>query len=275
MTGKRTSIRTIKAKKKRNERIVALTAYDYTTAVLEERAGIDLILVGDSYSMTVMGDKTTLTASLEHMLAITRAVVKGAPDTLVVGDMPFGSYECSDAQAVQTAVRFLSEGGAGAVKLEGGNERSASRVKAIVDSGIPVMGHTGLLPQSVRQTGGFRIVYGDQRERILSESISLQKAGAFSIVLEGVEEKLAREITQALEIPTIGIGAGRFTDGQILVVNDMLGLTQDFEPKFVRKYADLGGIILDAVREYADDVRNGSFPGEEHVYSGRSRVEEK
>jgi len=213
--------------------------------------------------------------TMDAMLRHTGAVVRGTSHALVIADMPFMSFQVTPERALHNAGRLLAQAGASAVKLEGGNERSVSRVKAIVDSGIPVMGHTGLLPQSVRQTGGFRVIYGDQRDRILSESVSLQEAGAFSIVLEGIEEELARDISQTLEIPTIGIGAGRFTDGQILVVNDMLGLTQDFEPRFVRKYADLGSKILEAVREYADDVRKGSFPGEEHVYTGRSRVEEK
>lgn len=273
MSGKGITVRTIRAKKKRGEPIVALTAYDYTTALLEQRAGVDLILVGDSFNMAVLGEDTTLSTDLEVLLAVTRAVVRGAPGTLVVGDMPFGSYQCSTEQAVGTAVRYLAETGAGAVKLEGGNARAVSAVRAIVESGIPVMGHIGLLPQSVRMTG-YRYVRPEQREKMLEEASALQEAGVFSIVLESVDEGVARDVTESLEVPTIGIGAGRFTDGQILVVNDMLGLNLEFEPRFVKKYADLAKEMENAFREYADEVRNGGFPQEEHTYDGKPRAEE-
>ncbi len=273
MARKGTTVRTIRAKKKRGEPIVALTAYDYTTALLEERAGVDLILVGDSFTMVVLGEDSTLSADLDVLLAHTRAVVRGAPDTLVVGDMPFGSYQCSPEQAVQTSVRFLAEAGAGAVKLEGGNGRAVECVSAIVDSGIPVMGHIGLLPQSLRMTGGYRVVHSDQRERMLAEASALEEAGVFSMVLESIDEELAREITNSIEVPTIGIGAGRFTDGQILVVNDILGLTLSFEPKFVKKYVDLASQIEKAVGEYAEEVRSGKFPGEDHIYTDSSKTD--
>jgi 3-methyl-2-oxobutanoate hydroxymethyltransferase len=275
MTKKGTTVRTIRAMKKRGEPIVALTAYDYTTALLEERAGVDLILVGDSFNMAVLGEETTLNADLDVLLAVTRAVVKGAPDTLVVGDMPFGSYQCSPAQAVGTAVEFLASAGAGAVKLEGGNDRAVDCVRAIVDSGIPVMGHIGLLPQSLRMTGGYRVVRSGHRDRMLAEAAALQDAGVFSMVLESVDEELAREITGSLEVPTIGIGAGRYTDGQILVVNDILGLNLVFSPKFVKKYVDLAGEIGRALDKYVEEVRNGEFPGEENVYTGNGKTEEQ
>ncbi|MCK4672142.1 MAG: 3-methyl-2-oxobutanoate hydroxymethyltransferase [Candidatus Aegiribacteria sp.] len=263
------NVRSLLIKKEKGEKIVSLTAYDFVTAKLEEEAGVDFILVGDTLAMVVLGEETTLTANLDIMIAHTKAVSRGAENTLVVGDMPFGSYECSDTQAVKNAVRFLSEGGADAVKLEGGNERSVSRVKAIIDSGIPVMGHIGLLPQSIRQIGGYRVVYSDQRDRMLSEAFALQEAGIFSVVLESIEEELAREITSKLSVPTIGIGAGRYTDGQILVVNDMLGLSGEFKPKFLKKYVQLDEIILGAVKDYCHEVRGGEFPTEKHVYSAR------
>ncbi len=256
-------------KKNRGEKIVSLTAYDYMTARLQEEAGIDFILVGDSIAMAVFGEETTLGADLDVMIAHTKAVSRGAANTLVVGDMPFGSYERSDSQAVKNAVRFLSEGGADAVKLEGGNDRSVSRVRAIIDSGIPVMGHVGLLPQSIKQAGGYRVVYSDKRDELFEEAFALQQAGVFSIVFECIEEELAAELTGKLEVPTIGIGAGRYTDGQILVVNDMLGLSGDFEPRFVKKYIQLESIILETLKKFSSEVRGGKFPAESNVYHSK------
>lgn len=261
--------RDLQKKKRRGQRISALTAYDFRTARLEETAGVDFILVGDSIGMAVLGDDTTLRVTMEIMLAHCSAVTRGAPSTLVVGDMPFGSYERSDEQAVGNAVRFLAEGGAGAVKLEGGNPRSASRVRAIVDSGIPVMGHIGLQPQSIRKTGGYRVIGADQRDRMLSEALALQEAGAFAVVIESMEEELAGEITRLLAVPTIGIGAGRMTDGQILVVNDMLGLSGDFSPRFLKRYAELEPPILEALRGFVSEVAGGIFPGPGHVYPAK------
>jgi len=262
-------VHSLLAKKKRGEKIVSLTAYDCPTARLEEEAGLDFILVGDSMAMAVFGDETTLSADIDVMIAHTRAVRRGAPNTLVVGDMPFGTYECSDSQAVMNAVRFLARGGADAVKLEGGNRRMLSRVSAIIDSGIPVMGHLGLLPQSIRKTGGYRVVYSKDREQLFQEALALQEAGIFALILEGVEEKLAGELTRELRIPTVGIGAGRYTDGQILVVTDMLGLSGDFRPRFLKVYAELGSAIRSAVESYSSEVREGAFPGEEHAYHPR------
>ncbi len=256
----------IAEKKHRGEKIVALTAYDYVTAILEERAGVDLILVGDSIGMAVLGEETTLTVGMEVMVAHTRAVRLGAPETVVVGDMPFGSYEPSDAAAVKNAVRFLAEGGADAVKLEGGNDAMVSRVRAIVDSGIPVMGHVGLLPQSIRKTGGYRVVKNRERDAVLREAEALQDAGIFALVLEGMEESLAAELTSVLKVPTIGIGAGRYTDGQILVVNDILGLSPGFMPRFVKRYGDVSPVMEEAFENYVTEVRKGIFPDEKHVY---------
>jgi len=262
-------IHSLLLKKNREEKIVSLTAYDYMTARLEEEAGVDFILVGDSIAMAVFGEKTTLVADLDAMIIHTRAVSRGAVNTLVIGDMPFGSYERSDSQAVKNAVRFLAEGGADAVKLEGGNSRSISRVKAIIDSGIPVMGHVGLLPQSIKQAGGYRVVYSNKRDELFEEAFALQEAGVFSIVFECIEEELAAELTGKLEVPTIGIGAGRYTDGQILVVNDMLGLSGDFEPRFVKKYIQLDTMILEALKKFSSEVRDGEFPAESNVYRSR------
>ncbi len=259
----------LRQRKEQGIRIVSLTAYDFMTARLEEQAGVDFILVGDSLGMAMLGHKDTLGVTMDLMIVHTLAVSRGAPDTLVIGDMPFGSYEASDELAVASAKRFIGEGEAGAVKLEGGDVDQVSRVRAIVSSGIPVMGHVGLLPQSVRRLGGYRIVYADQRERMLEEALSLEKAGAFAMVLEGMEEGLAKEITESVAIPTIGIGAGRFTDGQILVVNDMLGLSGEFHPKFLKRYAELDISMVHAFSTFASEVKNGVFPGVEHIYSPR------
>lgn len=248
------------------DRIASLTAYDFPTARLEQRAGIDFILVGDSMAMAVMGEETTLGATVEMMLPHVRAVRRGAPETFIVADMPFGSYQVSDERAVESALRFVSEGGADAVKLEGGSSRPLSRARAMIESGIPVMGHTGLLPQSIRAVGGFRAVGADQASRVMEESLALEAAGCFAIVLESVEERIALDVTKALSIPTIGIGAGRFTDGQILVVNDMLGMTDGFEPRFLKKYADLGNVISIALESYVSEVRTGGFPEARHAY---------
>ncbi|MBD3368802.1 3-methyl-2-oxobutanoate hydroxymethyltransferase [Candidatus Fermentibacteria bacterium] len=263
------SVKTLVEMKKQGRKIVALTAYDYQTAVLEQKAGVDFILVGDSLAMAVLGEPTTLSVRLEVMLAHTRAVKLGAPDTLVVGDMPFGSYEESDELAVRSAVRFLSEGKADAVKLEGGNRLSRDRVAAIIESGIPVMGHIGLLPQSIRLTGGYKVVRSDQRERMLEEAGALEKAGAFCIIAESVQEPLAREIAESVEVPVVGIGAGRYVDGQILVVNDILGLTPGFKPRFLKRYAELSQQVEDAVRRYTEEVREGIFPDKKHSYGVR------
>jgi 3-methyl-2-oxobutanoate hydroxymethyltransferase len=263
---KRATVHLLAERKRKGERIVSLTAYDFPTARIEEEAGVDFILVGDSIAMAVMGEESTLTATMDLLVAHSRAVRRGAPSTLVVGDMPFGSYQASDEDAVRNAARFLSEGGMDAVKLEGGSARTLSRARAVIESGIPVMGHVGLLPQSVRAFGGYPVIGSRHRNQLLSEALALEEAGAFALVIESVEEEIAREMTGELSIPTIGIGAGRFTDGQILVVNDMLGLTEGFEPRFLRRYADLHGTIMQAISGYARDVRSGAFPGRENVY---------
>jgi len=221
--------------------------------------------------MAVFGEENTKYADLKVMLEHTRAVRKGAPGTLVVGDMPFGSYEESDLQAVETAKQFTEYAGADAVKLEGGGEVSVSRINAIIKTDIPVMGHIGLLPQTALETGGYRVIKADERERMLREAAALQDAGAFAVVLESIEEDIGREITELLDIPTIGIGAGRYTDGQILVINDILGLSGDFRPKFVKKYIALDSIISEVLKDYSDEVRSGIFPAIGNTYSSREK----
>lgn len=260
------TVRSLGSMKSRGSRIVALTAYDYHTARIEALSGVHVILVGDSYEMAVLGGETTLGASLEVLLTIAASVKKGAPGVLVVGDMPFGSYQESCAQAVRNASRFLAEAGVDAVKLEGGNPRMVRRVRAIVDSGIPVMGHGGLLPQSVRLDGGYRVIRRENRDELLRQCDALVDAGVFSLILEGVAEELAREVTERVPVPVIGIGAGRFTDGQILVITDILGLDPSFNPRFLKKYADMNDVILQAVRQYSREVETGEFPGPGNVF---------
>lgn len=262
----RVTVRSLGAMKARGEPIVALTAYDYHTARIEASSGVHLILVGDSFQMAVLGRETTLGASLDVLLAVAAGVKRGAPGVLVVGDMPFGSYQGSCSRAVENAGRFLSEAEVDAVKLEGGNPRMVRRVRAMVESGIPVMGHAGLLPQSVRLDGGYRVVRRENRNELLEQCDALVSAGVFSLVLEGVEEDLAREVTSRVPVPVIGIGAGRFVDGQILVVSDILGLDPSFNPRFLRKYADLDRVISEAVRAYAADVTAGDFPGPDNAF---------
>lgn len=271
MPGKRITVKTLSSMRSRGERIVALTAYDFHTAQMEEKAGVHVILVGDSFQMAVFGEETTLGAEMDVLVAHCRAVRKGARFALVVGDMPFGSYQPSDEIAVQNAVRFVAEAGADAVKLEGGNEAAVSRIRAIVDAGIPVMAHIGLQPQSIRSEGSYRVVRSESLPMLLDQVKAVAEAGAFSVVLEMVEEEVATAVTRASGIPTIGIGAGRFTDGQILVVNDMLGMNGEFNPKFLRKYAELHSVMQDALERYASDVTGGTFPGEENVFRERGK----
>ena len=271
MVTKRVTVKTIEAMKTSGEAIVALTAYDFHTARMEAEAGVHLILVGDSFQMAVLGKDTTLGAEMDVLVSHCKAVKEGAPDILVVADMPFGSYQPSSELAVKNAVRFVAEAGADAVKLEGGNEAAASRVKAIVDAGIPVMGHIGLLPQSIKQDGVYRVVRADSEELLKTQLKALEDAGAFSVVLEMIEEDVATRITEVSSIATIGIGAGRYTDGQILVVNDMLGMNSSFNPKFLKKYADMHSVMKNAFACYVEEVSGGIFPGEKNVFKGRGK----
>jgi 3-methyl-2-oxobutanoate hydroxymethyltransferase len=262
---KKVSTHTFRAKKQRGDLISMLTAYDYATALAVDRAGIDSILVGDSLGMVVLGYDTTLPVTMGEMIHHCKAVARGARYALLVGDMPFMSYQASVEDAVRNAGRFLQEAGMDAVKLEGGQERRQA-VEAIVGSGIPVMGHLGLTPQSVHQLGGYRAQGKSAAAalRLLEDSLILQEAGCFSIVFETIPARLASYISEKLEIPTIGIGAGVGCDGQVLVTHDLLGLFDRFTPRFVKKYADLHGIMEEAFSNYKQEVEAGSFPGEEH-----------
>lgn len=247
--------------------IIALTAYDYPSAKLVDEAGFDLILVGDSLAQTVLGYETTLPVTLDEMIAASRAVRRAVRRALVVGDMPFGSYQDSGSRAVESAIRFVKEGGAEAVKVEGGARR-ANIVREIVDAEVPVMGHIGLTPQSVLRMGGYR-VQGKSLEaarELIEDALALERAGAFSIVLEGIPAEISRHITERITIPTIGIGAGEGCDGQILVFTDLVGLTFGRTAKFVRQYADVKAVIADALKRFADDVAARRFPAEAESY---------
>jgi 3-methyl-2-oxobutanoate hydroxymethyltransferase len=251
---------------KHERKLVVVTAYDYTMAGLVDQCEVDMVLVGDSLAMVSLGHENTLSVGMKEMLHHTRAVSRGTRRALVVGDMPFLSYQTSVSSAVQNAGRFLKEAGAGAVKLEGAAS-VIPQVKAMVDAGIPVMGHIGLTPQSIARMGGYKVQgRGAAGSIILSQARQLEEAGCFSLVIEAVPPALAGEITAGINIPTIGIGAGPQCDGQVLVINDLLGMYEDFTPKFVKKYADLSGIIKQAVSSYSSEVRSGAFPGPEHCY---------
>jgi len=250
------------AMKARGEKITFLTAYDYPSARLLDEAGIDVALVGDSLGMVVLGYENTLSVTMDDMIRHTAAVARGAERALVVGDMPFMSYQVSDEQAVENAGRFMQEAGAQAVKLEGG-ERVANTVRRIVDAGIPVVGHAGFLPQSVHQFGGVRKKAGKDSEaaaKIKNDAAVLEDAGVSAVVLEAVPADLAGEITEDLTVPTIGIGAGPHCDGQVLVMHDIIGMFDRFVPPFVKQYANLWPEILDAYKSYNEDVKEGRFP---------------
>jgi len=251
----------LEAKKRRGEKIAMLTAYDYTMARLLDRAGIDIVLVGDSLGMVVLGYETTLPVTLDAMVHHTRAVSRGVQRALVVADMPFLTYQVSVEEALHNAGRLIQEGGAAAVKLEGGGA-SVEATARLVEAGIPVMGHLGLLPQSVHQLGGFRqqAKLEEDAGRLLADAQALEEAGAFALVLESIPSAVAEVATANLKIPTIGIGAGPHCDGQVLVSYDMLGLSQDAVPSFVRRYADLGEQVVAAAQTYAEDVRACRFP---------------
>ena len=253
--------------KQRGEKITCLTAYDYSFARILDEAGVEMLLVGDSLGCVVQGQPNTLAVTMDEMIYHTRLVARGRKRALLISDMPFLSYQTSREQALQNAGRFLKEAGAEAVKLEGGVTMRET-IDAIVKAGIPVMGHVGLTPQSVHQFGGYKIQgrEKDRRERVLRDALAVEEAGAFSIVLEGMPLELAQEITERLTIPTIGIGAGAHCDGQVLVIHDMLGLFDDFTPKFVKRYADLKNTVADAAKEFIGDVKEKKFPTEEHSF---------
>jgi len=266
----RASIRRFLEMKRERQRIVAMTAYDVLFARLLEEAGVDLILVGDSLGQVVLGYHSTIPVTLDEMIHHARAVKRGAPGTIVVLDMPFMSYQTSTEDALRNAGRALKEAGVEAVKLEGGHERTCAAIHELVAAGIPVMGHIGLTPQSVHALGGYRVQgRGDaEAARIRNEAHALQEAGVFSMVLELLPADLAREISESLTVPTIGIGAGAGCDGQVLVLYDALGLNPGFTPKFLKRFASLHDVALDGVRAYAREVRDGTYPDAEHSFEG-------
>lgn len=267
---------TFAAAKAKGEKLSMLTAYDYSTAKLEDESGINGILVGDSLGNVVLGYEDTVSVTMEDMIHHGAAVARGAKNALVVVDMPFMSYEVTVEEAVRNAGRLMKEGRAGAVKLEGG-VRVAEQIRAIVKAGIPVMGHIGLTPQSINVFGGFK-VQGKSEEAaraLLADAKAVEEAGAFAVVIEAVPAALAQTITDAVSIPTIGIGAGAGCDGQILVYQDMLGMFSDFTPKFVKRYANVGEVMREAFANYAAEVASGAFPTEEHTYKIKDDVLEK
>lgn len=264
----RKTTHTIKLYKKKGKKIVMLTAYDAPTASILSECGVDLILVGDSVGNTLLGYESTIPVTLDDVIHHSAAVARAKPDCLIIGDMPFMSYKISIEQALENCSLMLQEGGAEAVKIEGATPRVLEVVRAVVDSGIPVMGHIGLTPQSIFQLGGYRIQgrTAELTEALISQAKALEEAGAFSLVIELVPSETAKLITEAVGIPTIGIGAGPYCDGQVLVLWDMLGLFEDFKPKFVKKYANVRSVIRDAVNEYSEEVRKGVFPDMEHSF---------
>lgn len=265
---KKVSIIDLQNKKAKGRPMTMMTAYDYPTAQMVDRAGIDMILVGDSLAMVVLGYENTVSVTMEEMLHHCRAVARGAKHPLLVGDMPFMSYHVSVPQAVENAGRLLKEGNMDVVKLEGGKER-AEVVRAIVRAGIPVMGHIGLTPQTISMLGGFRVQGKsvDAALSVIDDALALEEAGCFAMVVEGVPDRVAALITERVAIPTIGIGAGKHCDGQVLVLHDMLGMFDRFTPKFVKKYASFFETGTKALQDYIAEVENGTFPGAEHIYT--------
>jgi len=255
--------------KRTGQPIVMVTAYDFPSARAAEAAGVDVVLVGDSGAMTVLGYPSTVPVELDEMLMLTKAVRRGLQTPFLVGDMPFGSYEISDEQAVTNALRFVKEAGCDAVKLEGGGPASAARAQAIAGAGIPVMGHVGLTPQTATALGGYRAQgrTAQNAARIATEALALQDAGCFSIVFEAIPSQVAEELMARLEIPVIGIGAGPSTDGQVLVFHDLLGIREGLGARFVKRYADLQEEMVAGVAAFADDVRSRAYPEPEHGYS--------
>ena len=267
---------TLQQMKEKGEKISMLTAYDYSTAKLEDEAGVNTILVGDSLGNVILGYEDTISVTMEDMIHHGAAVARGAKNALVIIDMPFMSYQTSVYDAVVNAGRLMKEGRAGAVKLEGGAE-VCPQIRAIVNAGIPVCAHLGLTPQSINAFGGFKVQGKSEAaaRKILEDAKAVQEAGAFALVLEAVPRKLAALITKELSIPTIGIGAGKECDGQVLVYQDLLGMFSDFTPKFVKRYAEIGDIMKNAFRLYIEEIQNGVFPGEENEYKIDDTIIEK
>ncbi|HEV7965777.1 MAG TPA: 3-methyl-2-oxobutanoate hydroxymethyltransferase [Actinoplanes sp.] len=263
---RRVRTRDLIAAKERGDRWPMLTSYDQYTAAIFDQSGVPVLLVGDSAANNVFGYETTIPVTTEELLPLVRAVVRATKSALIVGDLPFGSYEEGPTQALRTAVRFLKEGGCHAVKLEGGR-RVAEQIKAITGAGIPVMAHVGFTPQSEHMIGGYRVQgRGSAGEEVIADARAVADAGAFAVVLEMVPGEVAKQITKELSIPTVGIGAGPDTDAQVLVWQDMAGLRSGKAPRFVKRYADLSGILTEATRRYSDEVRSGEFPTAEHTF---------
>ena len=271
MTASNVTVKTLLAMKRRGERITMVTAYDYHSARIVDAGGADVILVGDSLGMVIQGHENTLPVTVDDIVYHTRIVRRADPRALVVADMPFLSYQVSPSDAVANAGRIVKEGGAEAVKIEGGRE-FLHAVGALVDASIPVMGHLGLTPQSVHRFGGYKVQgkSAGARERMIEDALLLQRAGCFSFVLEGIPFDLAGEISEALEVPTIGIGAGPRCDGQVLVFHDLLGIENTLTPKFVKRYAQLNDVMIDAIREFRREVTQGTFPDLDHSYGAES-----
>lgn len=261
------TVATFKQAKERGNKLSMLTAYDYSMAKIIDEASVNGILIGDSLGMVIKGEEDTLAVTVEEIIYHTKAVKKGVKNALIVSDMPFLSYHVSVEQAVLNAGRIIKEGGSNAVKLEGGAE-FVPQIKAIVGAQIPVMGHLGLTPQSVNAFGGFKVQGKNElaARKLIEDAVLLEKAGVFSIVLEGIPEKVAELITKSISIPTIGIGAGKYCDGQILVYQDMLGMFNDFVPKFVKQYANIGEIMKNAISSYVNEVQEGTFPEDKHTF---------
>lgn len=264
---KRITTRTLQEMKSRSEKIAMLTAYDYSMARLIDGAGVDVILVGDSASNVMAGHETTLPITLDQMIYHSASVVRAVKRALVVVDLPFGTYQGSSGEALRSSIRIMKEAGAHAVKLEGGEEVKDS-IERILSAGIPVMGHLGLTPQSIYKFGTYTVRAREEAEaqKLLSDAQMLESCGCFGMVLEKIPALLAKKVTEHVHIPTIGIGAGKYTDGQVLVMQDMLGITQEFNPRFLRRYADLTSVISEAVGGYVSDVKKKSFPSEEEQY---------
>ena len=273
MEKKKVTIPQFKEMKQQGKKIKMVTAYDYLLASVIDKSPIESILVGDSLGMVVLGYDSTVSVTMADMLHHVKPVVKGAPNTLIIADMPFGSYNVSISEAIANANRMMKEGGADCVKLEGG-ATVVETVRAIVNAGIPVVAHIGLTPQTVSQLGGFKVQGKDAAAalKLLEDGQKLEEAGAFAIVIECVPAPVAKLLTEKLSIPVIGIGAGADCDGQVLVAQDMLGMFDRFVPKFVKQYANLNGIIVDALQKYADEVDGGVFPGEEHSFAMKEEV---
>jgi 3-methyl-2-oxobutanoate hydroxymethyltransferase len=275
---RKVSVTNFRRMKARDEKIVMVTSYDYPSATIADEVGVDSVLVGDSYGMVVLGYDNTIPVTMDELLPVCRAVRRGATRPLLIGDLPFMSFQVSAEEAVRNAGRFVKEGGMEAVKIEGGKEVSAI-VKAIAQAGIPVLGHIGVTPQTATLHGGYRVQGrdADSAAQLVEDAIAVEEAGAFGVVLEMVTEEAAREITQKISVPTIGIGSGRFCDGQVLVLHDIIGFYPKFRPKFAKAYADVASIIKDSLSKYTREVRTGQFPGEQNVFkmedSQKSKVE--